>query len=205
MGTTMHDEVIAAEQKAVDHAYDCYTARLAEMTGASAATASASGKDGIANRKEAEARAAAYGGLGDEALVFSRVDAPEEPGGNPRPWYIGRRVVHDSDKELVVLLWTSPLAKRWAEALPEAPGEVSLRRQLRCVQRVVKGYFDEIAAVTVSPPALVPPPRPAAGGSGGGGGAGARPRAPPATPPPRPRLYLTRSTLRSAWGQPSYN
>ncbi|MGW5211012.1 AAA family ATPase [Streptomyces sp. NPDC004051] len=162
MGTTMHDEVIAAEQKAVDHAYDCYTARLAEMTGASAATASASGKDGIANRKEAEARAAAYGGLGDEALVFSRVDAPEDPGGNPRPWYIGRRVVHDSDKELVVLPWTSPLAKRWAEALPEAPGEVALRRQLRCVQRVVKGYFDDIAAATVSPPALVPPPRPAA-------------------------------------------
>ena len=26
--TTTHDEVIAAEQKAVDHAYDCYSAKL---------------------------------------------------------------------------------------------------------------------------------------------------------------------------------
>jgi DNA helicase IV len=154
--TTAHDEVLAAEQKAVDHAYDCYTERLAEMSGTSTATASASGKDGIANRLDAEARAAAYGGLGDEALVFARVDAPEDPGGRPRPWYIGRRVVHDSEKELVVLPWTSPLAKKWSEARPEAPGEVVLRRQLRCVQRIVEGYFDEIA-----PAALVPGPRPA--------------------------------------------
>ncbi|MCP3821508.1 AAA family ATPase [Streptomyces sp. A3M-1-3] len=164
MSTTTRDEVLAVEQKAVDHAYDCYTARLAGMSGTSAAAASASGKDGIANRIDAEARAAAYGGLGDEALVFSRVDAPEEPGGEPRPWYIGRRIVYDSAKELVVLPWTSPLAKTWSEARPEAPGEVVLRRQLRCVQAVVKDYFDEIAPATPAAPApkTVPEPRPAA-------------------------------------------
>lgn len=162
MGTTTHDEVLAAEQKAVDHAYDCYTAKLAEMTGTSAATASASGKDGIANRKHAEAQAEAYGGLGDESLVFSRVDAPEDPGGKPRPWYIGRRGVRDAENDPVVLLWTSPLAKKWTEAVPEAPGEVVLRRQLRCVQRVVQGYFDEIAAATVPSLSPVPQPRPAA-------------------------------------------
>ncbi|MEU1212489.1 AAA family ATPase [Streptomyces sp. NPDC005790] len=162
MGTTTHDEVIAAEQKAVDHAYDCYTAKLAEMTGTSAATASANAKDGIANRKHAEAQAEAYDGLGDEALVFSRVDAPEGRGAEPRPWYIGRRVVHDADMELVVVPWTSALAKTWAEALPEAPGEVLLRRQLRCVQRVVQDYFDEIAAPVVAPAAPIPQPRPAA-------------------------------------------
>lgn len=161
MGTTTHDEVIATEQTAVDHAYACYTAKLAEMTGTSAATASASGKDGIANRKHAEAQAEAYGGLGDEALVFSRVDAPDDPGVKPRPWYIGRRGVRDAENDPVVLLWTSTLAKRWAEALPEAPGEVVLRRRLRCVQRVVQDYFDEIAAADPSP-ASVPQPRPAA-------------------------------------------
>ncbi|MFI0220642.1 HelD family protein [Streptomyces lydicus] len=164
MSTTTRDEVIAVEQKAVDHAYECYSARLAEMSGMSAATASASGKDSIANRIEAEARAEAYGGLGDESLVFSRVDAPEEPGGEHRPWYIGRRGVRDAVNEPVVLLWTSPMAKTWSEARPEAPGEVVLRRQLRCVQRVVEGYLDEIApvdpAVVVRP--AVPEPRPAA-------------------------------------------
>ncbi|MFF8192243.1 HelD family protein [Streptomyces bobili] len=145
MGTTTRDKVLAVEQEAVDHAYDCYNARLAEMSGTSAATASASGKDGIANRVEAEARAAAYGGLGGESLVFARVDAPEEPGAAPRPWYIGRRGVRDATNEPVVLLWTSPLARKWTEARAENPGEVVLRRQLRCVERIVEGYFDEIA------------------------------------------------------------
>ncbi|MEU7279137.1 ATP-dependent DNA helicase [Streptomyces sp. NPDC045431] len=163
MSTTTRDEILAGEQRAVDHAYDCYTAKLAELSGASAATASASGKDGIANRAEAEARAEAYGGLGDEALVFARVDAPEDPGGDPRPWYIGRRGVHDASHEPVVLLWTSPLAKKWIEARPENPGEVVLRRQLRCVQRVVEGYFDEISrTASVPAPLVVPEPELAA-------------------------------------------
>lgn len=187
MSATTRDEVIAVEQKAVDHAYDCYRARLAQMSGASAATASASGKDSIANRIEAEARAEEYGGLGDESLVFSRVDAPEEPGGEHRPWYIGRRGVRDAVNEPVVLLWTSPLAKTWLEARPEAPGEVSLRRQLRCVQRVVEGYFDEIARASPTAPAApvlptsptpVPAPRPAADDS--------RPAAAPEAPVPAP-------------------
>ncbi|MER7098463.1 AAA family ATPase [Streptomyces humidus] len=159
MSTSTRDEILAGEQRAVDHAYDCYTAKLAELSGTSAATASASGKDGIANRAEAEARAEAYGGLGDEALVFSRIDAPEDRGADPRPWYIGRRGVHDAAHEPVVLLWTSPLAKKWIETRPENPGEVVLRRQLRCVRRIVESYFDEISLPT---PAPVPTPAPAA-------------------------------------------
>ncbi|MET8750401.1 ATP-binding domain-containing protein [Streptomyces sp. NPDC004667] len=169
MSTTTRDEILAGEQRAVDHAYDCYTTKLAELSGTSAATASASSKDGIANRAEAEARAEAYGGLGDEALVFSRIDAPEDPGGEPRPWYIGRRGVKDSVNDPVVLLWTSPLAKKWVETRPESPGEVILRRQLRCVQRIVESYFDEISPATPAPvplsvpePAAVPVPRQAA-------------------------------------------
>ncbi|MFD6227310.1 HelD family protein [Streptomyces sp. NPDC060232] len=159
MSTTTRDEILVGEQRAVDHAYDCYTAKLAELSGTSAATASASGKDGIANRAEAQARAEAYGGLGDEALVFARVDAPEDPGEAPRPWYIGRRGVHDASHEPVVLLWTSPLAKKWIETRPEKPGEVVLRRQLRCVQRIVEGYFDEISLQKPAPgPLAVPGP-----------------------------------------------
>ncbi|WP_033222638.1 HelD family protein [Kitasatospora phosalacinea] len=169
MSTTTRDEILAGEQRAVDHAYDCYTTKLAEMSGTSAATASASGKDGIANRAEAEARAESYGGLGSEALVFARVDAPEDPGGEPRPWYIGRRGVQDASHEPVVLLWTSRMAKKWIEARPENPGEVVLRRQLRCVQQIVENYYDEItpptpaSAVRTTPePAVVPEPRRAA-------------------------------------------
>lgn len=174
MSTTTGEEVIALEQKAVDHAYDCYEARLAEMSGSSAAMASASGKDSIAVRKAAESRAEAYGGLGNEALVFARVDAPEEPGREPRPWYIGRRSVLDSEREPVVLLWTSPLADRWTRALPEKPGDVVLRRRLQCARHVVQGCVDEIAVTqpaldrpSISPdrvrtPTRIPKPRPAA-------------------------------------------
>ncbi|MGZ3116085.1 HelD family protein [Streptomyces sp. H62] len=160
MGTTTREEIIALEQKAVDRAYDCYAARLAEMTGGSVAMASASGKDSVANRIVAEERAAAYDGLGNESLVIGRVDAPDEdePGRGPKTWYVGRRAVSDTrTRDTVVVLWTSRQAKKWFEALPEAPGEVLLRRQLRCVQRVVEDYFDEITAA-----APVPQPRPAA-------------------------------------------
>ncbi|WP_316524261.1 HelD family protein [Kitasatospora brasiliensis] len=160
MSTTTRDDILAGEQRAVDHAYDCYAAKLAELSGSSTATASASGKDGIANRAQAEAHAQEYAGLGDEALVFARVDAPEEPGGEARPWYIGRRGVKDEKNDPVVLLWTSPLAKEWIEAGPEDPGEVVLRRQLRCVRRVVESYFDEISpAASELAAAVVPEPR----------------------------------------------
>lgn len=181
MGTTTRDQVLAVEQHAVNHAYRCYAARLGELSGTSTAEASASGKDGIANRVEAEARAAAYDGLNDEALVFARVDVPEDPGGDLRPWYIGRRLVQDDEHEPVVVRWTSPLAKQWLEALPEDPGGIALRRRLRCVRHVVKDYFDEISL----------PDQPSATPSTSGAASEATPDASPAqTPEParaRPR------------------
>ncbi|MGW9300453.1 ATP-dependent DNA helicase [Streptomyces cyaneofuscatus] len=163
MNTTTRDQVIAEEQKAVDRAYACYAERLAEMTGTSAATAAASNKDGIANRLDAEAKAAAYDGLGGESLVTARVDAPEEPGGECRPWYVGRRAVSDiRTRDTVVVLWTSPVATAWLAAQPHTPGDVVLRRQLRCVRNVVEDYFDDIApAVSVSATDPAPPILPA--------------------------------------------
>ncbi|MFI7099786.1 ATP-binding domain-containing protein [Streptomyces sp. NPDC050161] len=154
MSTTTRDEIIAIEQKAVNRAYDCYHARLDELKGNPVATASASGKDSIANRLGAEERAKAYDGLGKESLVIGRVDVRAEPA----PFYVGRRAVSDvRTRDTVVVLWTSKLAKQWSDALPEAPGEVLLRRQLRCEGQVVQDYFDEIAVA-----APVPTPRPPA-------------------------------------------
>ncbi len=158
MGTATRKEIIAIEQKAVARAYDCYAERLAEMTGGAVASASASGKDSVANRLAAEERAQEYGDLGNESLVISRIDVGDSPDG-PETWYVGRRGVSDAATgERVVLLWTSPLAKKWIEAQPDAPGEVLLRRRLRCTERVVEDYFDEIAVA-------VPGPRPAARGA----------------------------------------
>ncbi|AQS66859.1 AAA family ATPase [Streptomyces pactum] len=228
MSTTTRDDVIALEQKAVDHAYACYEARLVEMNGTVTATASATGKDGIANKKDAEQRAAAYGNLGGESLVFARVDAPEEPGGEPRPWYVGRRPVSDvRTRDTVVVLWTSGMATKWLEAQQEAPGDVVLRRRLRCAERVVEDYSDEIAVPgalsgTASEPApdaapdvgLVPTPRPAAddiptAGRPGTAKPGERP--PTHTPadiariqrrrPPQPDDFLLRELQRARSGR----
>ncbi|MGW6456613.1 ATP-binding domain-containing protein [Streptomyces sp. NPDC055078] len=154
MSTTSREAIVAEEQQAVDHAYDCYEARLAEMTEHSPATASASGKDGIAARKEAEAKAEEYGGLDGEALVVSRVDVREPGEAESETFYIGRRSVSDvRTRDQVVVLWTAPVARKWHNARPESPGEVLLRRQLRCTERLVEDYLDEI---TPARPALLP-------------------------------------------------
>ncbi|MFF3406749.1 ATP-dependent DNA helicase [Streptomyces sp. NPDC002742] len=174
MSTTPRDAVIAIEQKAVDRAYDCYEARLAEMTSPSAATASASGKDGIAVRKKAESTAEEYGGLGGEALVISRVDIQEPVDAEPETFYVGRRHVFDTEtRDQVVVSWTNPIAVSWHNARPETPGEVLLRRRLRCAERTVEDFLDEIAPVagphtgspgagqeTASPPAFEEEPAP---------------------------------------------
>ncbi|MEU4008082.1 hypothetical protein AB0H30_06250 [Streptomyces pseudogriseolus] len=157
----VHADVIAFEQPKVDFAYDCYEARLARMSSDSVARASATGKDGIANRQEAEKQAEAYGGLGGESLVIGRVDATD-PAQGTTTWYIGRRVVWDDDHNQVVVDWTNDLAKKWFDASPESPGEVVLRRRLICSQRVVEDYIDDIAPaapVASAPAGAVPRPR----------------------------------------------
>ncbi|MEW1870696.1 ATP-binding domain-containing protein [Streptomyces caelestis] len=157
----VHADVIAFEQTKVDFAYDCYEARLARMNGESVAKASATGKDGIANRQETEKQAEAYGGLSGESLVIGRVDA-SDPAEGTTTWYIGRRVVWDDDHNQVVVDWTNGLAKKWFDASPESPGEVVLRRRLICSQRVVEDYADDIAPaapVAPAPTGGVPRPR----------------------------------------------
>ncbi|MET7904787.1 ATP-binding domain-containing protein [Streptomyces sp. NPDC005355] len=163
MSTTTRDEIIAEEQKAVDRAYDCYEKRLAELSGGSVASASASGKDSVANRKDTEEKAAAYAGLGDASLVVSRVDVQDGPDGKSDTWYVGRRAVSDVEtRDTVVVLWTTPLAEKWSKALPDAPGDVLLRRRLRCAQRVVEEYVDEISVAAPAPPPAMGDADPAA-------------------------------------------
>ncbi|MFI5569041.1 ATP-binding domain-containing protein [Streptomyces sp. NPDC051740] len=161
MSVPAHAEVIAFEQTKVDFAYDCYEARLARMNGESVAKASATGKDGIANRQKADEQAEAYGGLGGENLVIGRVDA-SDPAEGTETRYVGRRGVWDDDHNQVVMNWTSDLAKKWFDASPESPGEVVLRRRLICSQRTVDDYTDDIAPAVPSRPApgsAVPRPR----------------------------------------------
>ncbi|MFG2434619.1 HelD family protein [Streptomyces sp. NPDC048508] len=156
MSTTTRDDIIAEEQKAVDRAYDCYEKRLAELSSGSIVSASASGKDSVANRKDAESKVAEYAGLGDASLVITRVDTRDGPGGESDTWYVGRRAVSDVEtRDTVVVLWTTPLAQKWSKALPGTPGEITLRRQLRCTQRVVNEFIDEITIGSAPEPTQI--------------------------------------------------
>ncbi|MFJ6381275.1 AAA family ATPase [Kitasatospora sp. NPDC092039] len=157
MSTSSRSAVIATEQLAVDRAYACYEAKLAELSGDASARAAASGKDGISARAESSARAEMFR-LEGENLVTMRVDTRSDDTSEPEVFYLGRRTVHDAEtSDTVVIKWTNALATAWRLATPDAPGEVRLRRRLDCEQRTVRDYRDEIA-----------PPVPAAAGPGAG-------------------------------------
>ncbi|MEU6232242.1 AAA family ATPase [Kitasatospora sp. NPDC047058] len=144
MSTTSKAAVIAAEQQAVDRAYACYEAALAELAGGASARAAASGKDGIAARAESQARADVFR-LEGENLVTMRVDAQPDGATEPEVFYLGRRTVHDAEtRDAVVISWTNKLATAWRLATPGSPGEVRLRRRLDCDRRTVTDYRDEI-------------------------------------------------------------
>ncbi|MCX4641789.1 hypothetical protein [Streptomyces sp. NBC_01446] len=125
MSTTTRDEIIAEEQKAVDRAYDCDEKPLAELSGDFITSTSVSGKDSVANRKDAEDKAAEDTGLGDASLVISRVDTRDGQDGKPDTWYVGRRVVSDVEtRDTGVVLWTTQLAQKCAGRTPCGPGAV---------------------------------------------------------------------------------
>ncbi|WP_161627953.1 HelD family protein [Microbispora catharanthi] len=138
--------MLKAEQAAVDHAYDCYD-RQQSVNEADMSPPRWDQNDpesGTAFISEAAPELRdAYPDLGRESLVFMRVDIQERD--DDETFYIGRRTVKDlSTDQRIVINWSSPAAIRWSLALPSDPGEVRLRRHLRCDRRRVLGYTDDI-------------------------------------------------------------
>lgn len=132
-------DVLAEEQRAVDHAYHCLEGARRTAEALKGVGAAASGKDAIdANR--AWQRELERLDLGRNALVFMRVDVDE---GNGRErFYIGRRSVFDADHNTAVVSWSAPTAVRWRLSSEQEPGDVRLLRQIVCDERLVKRYFD---------------------------------------------------------------
>jgi DNA helicase IV len=137
-------DVIAEEQKAVDHAYSCYEQRFARNRGLKQrswdATDTAAGTSFI---PETPSEIKYDDDLDGQALVFRRVDAVEDGAEVRRTYYIGRRAVLDYSGEVVVVSWQAPAVKEWMRAKLSAPGEVRLRRALSCDRRTVRDYSDE--------------------------------------------------------------
>ncbi|MCO5994755.1 HelD family protein [Actinoallomurus rhizosphaericola] len=160
--------VIAMEQRAVDHAYACYEQKFAKNRELKNKTWDVTDSEaGTSFIPDVPPEIRYNDDLGGEALVFQRVDVTEVEDEPLRTYYIGRRTVRDSNGDPIVLAWQAHTVNTWQLARPDAPGDVRLRRSLRCEGRLVQDYRDELLIVVpqrdpadAAPETPVPAPEP---------------------------------------------
>src|SRR6266567_3736997 len=75
----------------------------------------------------------------EQGLCFGRLDFEQLS----RPFYIGRRWVHDEDQQQVVVNWQAPAARPFYTATPQDPHGVTLRRRFRTKGRKLIDIADE--------------------------------------------------------------
>ncbi|MFE1384182.1 HelD family protein [Streptomyces sp. NPDC058740] len=141
---------LAAEQRAVDHAYSCLERARQEASELSGLNVAASGKDSIDARRTWERELASLD-IGGKSLVFMRADVDEGEG--RETFYVGRRVVRDEQRNPVVVSWSSQAAVNWRLTSERDPGQVRLLRQIICDQQMVKRYLD-LHGSEAGPPAV---------------------------------------------------
>ncbi|MFD0883225.1 HelD family protein [Streptosporangium algeriense] len=162
MGNADRATVIAEEQKAVDHAYECVEQRRRDAERVRNTNGSECTDAGLSYVPDVPREFGWHGDgdLGNESLVFMRVDIDDDPDGR-ETWRVGRRAVRDADGELAVINWTAPLAVKWMKADPVRRGEVRLRRRLRLDGRTVTDYLDDIRPPEPTSKTPVPGRKPA--------------------------------------------
>ena len=75
----------------------------------------------------------------ERGLCFGRIDSEEAADSI----YVGRRWVHDDDRNALVVNWQAPAARPFYTATPAAPHGVTLRRRFRTRGRTLTGISDE--------------------------------------------------------------
>jgi DNA helicase IV len=75
----------------------------------------------------------------ERGLCFGRLDFE----GIERPFYVGRRWVHDEERQQVVINWQAPAARPFYTATPQDPHGVTLRRRFRTEGRRLLDIADE--------------------------------------------------------------
>jgi DNA helicase IV len=75
----------------------------------------------------------------ERGLVFGRLSLDA----NPRPLYVGRRWVTNSEQESLVVNWQAPAARPFYTATPQAPHGVTQRRRFRAKGRKLLDISDE--------------------------------------------------------------
>jgi DNA helicase IV len=127
---------LEAEQAYVDNAYE----QLDKMRSTVARTQEAMATEWAALNMEAWAkRRMRTFEDAERGLVFGRLTLD----GTPRPLYVGRRWVHDSEHESLVVNWQAPAARPFYTATPETPHGVQQRRRFRAQGRRLLDISDE--------------------------------------------------------------
>ena len=127
---------LAAEQAYIDHAYEC----LDRMRSTIARTQSSMATEFAAVAMEAWAkRRTRTFQDAENGLCFGRLTLD----GAARPLYVGRRWVHDEDREPVVVNWQAPAARPFYTATPADPQRVTQRRRYRTDRRRIVDISDE--------------------------------------------------------------
>jgi DNA helicase IV len=127
---------LKAEQAYVDHAYACLDRMRSTLgrTQSSMATEFAA----VAMEAWAKRRARTFQDA-ENGLCFGRLTLD----GAGRPLYVGRRWVHDDDREPVIVNWQAPAARPFYTATPADPQRVTQRRRYRTDKRRIVDISDE--------------------------------------------------------------
>src|SRR5579862_4580863 len=133
---------LADEQAYIDRAYE-HMARMQEIVGRAGDLA-----DGEVAQAALDAWAARRLRTFEDAergLCFGRLDFEEVE----HPFYVGRRWVHDEERQQVVINWQAPAARPFYTATPQDPHGVTLRRRFRTDGRRLLDIADEALDGTI--------------------------------------------------------
>jgi DNA helicase IV len=133
---------LQAEQEYVDRAYE-HLARMQDVVARAGDLV-----DGEVAQAAMDAWAAKRLRTFEDAergLCFGRLDFESVQ----RPFYIGRRWVHDEERQQVVVNWQAPAARPFYTATPHDPHGVTLRRRFRTDGRRLLDIADEALDGTV--------------------------------------------------------
>ena len=135
---------LAVEQAVIDHAYQ----RLEEIRAEATARAETAAAERLTHFQlaferdvvvQAAYERAASLDIGDQSLVFGRIDQEDE-----ERYYIGRRAVFDRDYRPLVIDWRVPSAEPFYRGTGRHPMGLRLRRHFLCENRELLAIEDEL-------------------------------------------------------------
>ncbi len=141
-----HDE-LQAEQRYVDHAYECLEEMRASagritnnVISEAGGTHQARYERDVMGERSADRLARLE--LGGESLVFGRIDRTDG-----ERYYIGRLSVIDKEQNSVVVDWRAPVAEPFYRATGRNPLGLTRRRHLTTSEKKLLGLDDEVFSV----------------------------------------------------------